>query len=272
MKPYTNAAFAISLVPMLSVASFGALEPSRTEVITPVHIDSFNLNGKAPVRKQGGNPRTVSGCLVFDGSHDGNLQVDPQIAVGGNHVLHATNHGLIIYDKKGNFVQGVRQSVFKGGIDPKLFFDSHNRVFGFDYWNLWERPRKDKPVNVSISETDNPTKAWNTYPVPVPNGRDGGAIGFSKQWIGYMFPGGKEQCFVLKMAVAKAGKPATVYHFPSNFGQPAFTQDAVDDLYFLKLTGKDIVITRVRDDGKGRPVAETVGLKPHGFKHFGWPP
>jgi hypothetical protein len=170
---------------------------------------------------------------------DGNRQVDPQIAVGGGYVLHGSNHGLIIYDKMGNFVQGVRQSAFNGGIDPKLFFDPHNKIFGFDLWNPWDEA-KLKPVNISISETSDPTGPWNTYPVPAPGGRDGGGIGYSKKWIGYTFPGGKEQTFILKMDEVKAGKPSTVYHFSGNLGHPVATQDDIEDLFFFKLSRRDL--------------------------------
>ncbi len=248
-----------------------AVRPIRTETIKPIRNESFNKNGKCRVRKLGGNPRQVSGLLVFDGATDGNQQVDPQIAVGGNHILHATNHGLIIYSKQGKFIQGVSQRCFNGGIDPKLFYDPHNKVFGFDLWNPWDRA-KQKPVNISVSETSDPTGAWNTYPIPAPDGRDGGGIGFSKKWIGYSFPGGKSQTFVLKTAESKAGKPATVYHFAGNLGHPVATQDAEDDLYFVKLTRRNIEITRVADSGDGTPVSTKTLSKPHGFKHFGWPP
>jgi len=115
-----------------AVATAQDIKPSRSEIINPIHIPSFNKNGKAKERKQGGNPRMVEGYQVFDGSMDGNRQVDPQIAVGGGHVLHGTNGGFVIYDKKGHYIQGVKQSVFNGGIDPKLFFDLHNKVFKLD--------------------------------------------------------------------------------------------------------------------------------------------
>ncbi|HMP81058.1 MAG TPA: hypothetical protein PKD54_16505, partial [Pirellulaceae bacterium] len=183
-------------------------KPVRVEVIDPIRNETFNKNDTARVRKQGGNPRTVNGILLFDGSLDGNRQVDPQIAVGKEFVLHGTNSGLIIYDKHGDYVQGVPQSEFNDGIDPKLFYDMHNDVFGFSIWYYYDGP-KQKPVNVSVSETGDPRGAWNTYPIPAPNAVDGGGIGFSRQWIGYSFPGGPEQTFVLKMAEAKAGQPAT---------------------------------------------------------------
>src|SRR5579862_614542 len=226
--------------------------PVRTEIIDPIHTDTFNHAGKAKKRIQGGNPRTVRGILIFDGSSDGNRQVDPQIAVGGGYVLHGTNSGLVIYDKKGNYVDGVSQDEFNGGIDPKLFFDPNNRVFGFDLWKYWDK-EKIKPVNISVSQTADPRGAWNTYAVPSPAEVDGGGIGFSRKWIGYSFPGGPEQTFVMKMAEVKAGKPATVYHFEGSLGQPVFTQDKMDDLVFVSLTGTEIVLTTVGDDGTGAP-------------------
>lgn len=254
-----------------STACFGqAIKPVRTEIITPLHKSSFNNDGKCRVRKQGGNPRQVSGYLVFDGAADGNRQVDPQIAVGGGHILHGTNNGLVVYTKKGEFVQGVSQRCFNGGIDPKLFFDTHNRVFGFDLWNPWDKDKK-KPVNISVSETDDPTGAWNTYPVPAPGGRDGGGIGYSRRWIGYTFPGGPEQTFVLKTAEARSGQPATIYHFAANFGQPVAGQDPTDDLYFVHVDRRQIIVTRVSSDPDGLPQAEQKKTA-HGWESFGWPP
>ena len=246
-------------------------KPLRSEVIRPIRNESFNKNGTCPIRKLGGNPRTVNGVLVFDGATDGNRQVDPQIAVGGNHVLHGTNNGLIIYTKDGQFVQGVSQRCFNGGIDPKLFYDAHNKVFGFDLWNPWDKQKK-KPVNISVSATSDPTGVWHTYPVPAPEGRDGGGIGYSRMWIGYSFPGGPTQTFVLKTAEAKAGQPATVYHFEGRLGHPVATQDANDDLHFVKLERGNIIVTKVTASADGTPVATEVVKAPHNFKNFGWPP
>jgi len=85
-------------LPAMSISLMAAdVKPSHREVIKPLLNMTFNQNGKARVRKQGGNPRRVDGYLVFDGAVDGNRQVDPQIAVGGGYVLHGTNNGLIIY-------------------------------------------------------------------------------------------------------------------------------------------------------------------------------
>ena len=247
------------------------IAPVRSEVIQPIRNTSFNKGGRAKKRIQGGNPRTKGGHLLFDGSQDGNRQVDPQIAVGGGYVFHGTNSGFVIYDKSGKYIDGVPQSEFNGGIDPKMFFDPHNRVFGFDLWNPWD-DAKLKPVNISVSESSDPRGAWNTYPVPAPKGVDGGGIGFSRKWIGYSFPGGDERTFVMRLADAKAGKPATVWHFNGSLGHPVFTQDRSDDLQFVNLTNQNIEITTVGASKDGSPVVKRVVRAPHKFMYFGWPP
>ena len=54
--------------------------PSNIEIVTPIHKKDFNNGNQCPERKQGGNPQMISGYQVFNGSMDGNRQVDPQIA------------------------------------------------------------------------------------------------------------------------------------------------------------------------------------------------
>lgn len=202
---------------------------------------------------------------------DGNRQVDPQIAVGGGYVFHGTNSGLTIYDKEGKFIDGASQKAFANGIDPKIFFDPHNNIFGFDLWVYWDS-LKVKPVNIAISETEDPTGAWNIYPVSASKGVDGGGIGFSKKWIAYSFPGGEERTFVLKMKETKKGKAATVYHFNGTLGHPVFTQDKIDDLYFFKIQRDNFVITRITEGENGEPLSEVVSVKPHGLKYINYPP
>ena len=245
--------------------------PSSTETVTPLHKSSFNNGNECPERKQGSNPKIVNGYQVFNGSMDGNRQVDPQIAVGGGYVMEGTNSGLLIYDKKGNFIQGVSQKCFNNGIDPKMFFDIHNKVFVFDLWWYYDKP-KTKPVNISVSETSDPTGAWNTYPVSRTAEVDGGGIGYSKKWIAYSYPGGEENTFVLRMADAKAGKPTTIYHFKGSLGHPVFMQDAIDDLYFFDIDNDDFVIRKVSEDADGKPYCQVVSRKAHGLKYIDYPP
>ena len=245
--------------------------PSRTEIISPIHKDKFCADSLRNSRKQGGNPQSKDNYFMFNGSMDGNRQVDPQIAVGGGYVLHGTNSGIIIYNKNGEFVQGVSQKYFNNGIDPKLGFETHNKVFLFDMWWYYDK-EKTKPVNISVSETSDPTGAWNTYPVPAQNGVDGGGIGYSKKWIGYSFPGGNEQTFVLKLADAISGKPATIYHFKGSLGHPVAMQDNADDLYFFEIKGPNFVIRKITEGPDGAPYCEVVSDKPHNLQYINYPP
>ncbi|MAW59333.1 MAG: hypothetical protein CMJ94_00710 [Planctomycetes bacterium] len=265
-----HASPAWSLPGQEAATSDGSVRPVRSEWIDPKRTPSFDLDGEAVERKQGGNPRTQGGLLVFDGATDGNRQVDPQVAVGGGRVLTATNTGFILYDKEGNYLRGVKQDVFRGGIDPKLFFDPVNRVFGFDLWVYWD-DEKRKPVQITMSETEDPHGAWNTYSVPAPGGVDGGAIGCSRAWVGYSFPGGPERTFVMRSAALRKGERAQVWHFPGSLGHPVLGQDEEDALYFLQVTDTHFTVRRVLEQG-GAPVAELVGSTPHGLRSIGFPP
>jgi hypothetical protein len=180
--------------------------------------------------------------------------------------MEGTNSGLMIYDKKGVFVQGVSQKCFNNGIDPKMFFDIHNKVFVFDLWWYYDK-EKTKPVNVSVSETSDPTGAWNIYPVSRTKEVDGGGIGYSKKWIGYSYPGGEENTFIMRMADAKAGKPTTIYHFKGSLGHPIFMQDAIDDLYFFEIKKNEFVIRKVAEDADGKPYCQIVSQQPHQVKY-----
>ena len=245
-------------------------KPVRVETVKPSRIGSLHAKVKKQ-RKQDGSPRNVNGFLVFDGATDGNRQVDPQIAVGPNHVLHATNLGFTIFDKDGNYIDGVSQRGFKGGIDPKLHYDINNKVFLFDLWIFWDKPKR-KPVNISVSETDDPTKAWNTYSISIPDGVDGGSIGYSKHWIGYCYPGGSSNTIVMSMDKCKRGVPAEAYHFKGRLGHPVATQDEATDLYFFKFGPKKWVITKVTAGEDGEPVAVEVVKREHGIKYTNFPP
>ena len=262
--------FATGTVLQLVAQDSTKVFPSSTEIVKPLHKKSFN-NDTCRLRKQGGNTQMINGYQVFNGSMDGNRQVDPQIAVGGGFVMEGSNSGLLIYNKKGEFIQGVSQKCFNNGIDPKLFFDVHNKVFVFDLWWYYDK-EKTKPVNISVSETNNPTGAWNIYPVSRTEEVDGGGIGYSKKWIGYSYPGGKENTFILRTADAIAGRPATIYHFAGSLGHPVFTQDDIDDLYFFDIDEKEFVIRKISAAANGEPYCQVVCRKKHGLKYIDYPP
>jgi hypothetical protein len=271
MKSILTLVFSAMFVQAGAQAGPGKQLPSSQEVVTPIHKSSFNNNSECAERRQGGNPKRIEGYLTFNGSMDGNRQVDPQIAIGGGYVMEGSNSGLLIFNKQGEFVQGVSQKCFNDGIDPKMFFDIHNRVFVFDLWWYYDKAKK-KPVNISVSETADPTGAWNIYPVSRTEEVDGGGIGYSRKWIGYSYPGGEENTFVLRTSDAIAGKPAIFYHFKGSLGHPVFMQDAVDDLYFFAIERKDFVIRKVTEDGNNEPYAIEVARVPHQLKYIQHPP
>lgn len=245
--------------------------PSQSEIVNPIHKVDFTNGNTCPERKQGGEPRMINGYQVFYGSRDGNRQVDPQVAVGGGYVMEASNSGLIIYTKEGEFKAGVSQKCFNNGIDPKMFFDIHNRSFVFDLWWYYDK-EKTKPVNIAVSETDNPLGAWNIYPVSRKEEVDGGGIGYSRKWIGYSYPGGEENSFVLRSAEARKGQAATIFHFKGSLGHPVFTQDAIDELYFFELNDSTFTIRRIKEDKQSQPYSEEVVKRAHGLQYIDYPP
>jgi hypothetical protein len=242
---------------------------SRIETIKPIFIDdfsnceSFNFQTKVS---------STAEYISFDGIPDVDGQVDVQVAVGGNHVVHATNSGVSIFDKEGNFLMATRQSCFNEGIDPKLFFDAHNQVFALDYWHYYDQPKK-KPLNISVSSTANPTKSWNIYPISLTTATDGGALGYSKKWLGYTYPKDTGGGTVLLLTEdAKNGKETKVYHFGRNIGQVAFGQDTEDDIYFLEVDETNFTLNKITTDAQNIPYVSKVWEKAHQLKYMDFPP
>jgi len=255
------------LAPVFLQAATEKLFPVRVVEVEPIFKESLReFNGRLiRQRKQGGNPRKRGKLLLFDGSMDGNRQVDPQIAVGGGMVLHATNAGIVIYDKKGNYIDGVSMRAFNKGIDPKLLYCIEKKTFLFDIWNPWDKEKK-KPVNLSISKTQDPSKGWNVYPISIPEGRDGGGLGCSSKWIGYTFPGGKENTFVLDFDAAKKGKKVKVYFFKGHWGQPALTHGRGEEVYFVKINPREVVVSAIKTKKDGTPFLEILSKKKNTLK------
>ena len=267
--------FSISLAFVLLLNGVKAqslqLQPSAVETVSPIVKADFTNGNACAERKQGGTPTTVNGHLVFKASGDGNRQVDPQVAVGGGYIMEGSNSGLVVYDKNGNYLKGVSQKCFNNGIDPKLFFDLHNRVFIFDLWWYYDK-EKTKPVNIAVSQSSNPLQGWYIYPVSRTKEVDGGGIGYSRKWVGYSYPGGEENTFVMKSEEIRSGLPAKVYHFKGSLGHPVFVQDAIDDLYFFEIDDSSFVIRKLSEDANGHPYGQEMIRKKHGLTYIDYPP
>ncbi len=76
----------------------------------------------------------------------------------------------------------------------------------------------------------------------------------------------------MRMAEAKAGKPATIYHFKGSLGHPVFMQDAIEDLYFFDIEEGQFIIRKVSEDANGQPYCQVVAQKPHHLKYIDYPP
>ena len=209
----------------------------------------------------------------FEGIPDTDGQVDVQVAVGGGHVVHATNQGVSIFDKTGKFLTATRQECFNEGIDPKLFFDVHNKIFAIDFWHYYDDAKK-KPLNISVSASSDPTKAWNTYPISLVEAVDGGSLGYSKKWLGYAYPkdADKGGTIVIATEDARLGKETKVYHFERELGQAAFVQDATDDMYFLEVDDANFTLNKITTDAQNVPYKTKAWQKAHQLKYIEMPP
>jgi hypothetical protein len=242
---------------------------SRVETIKPIIIDDLKSCATFNFQNQ---VSSTAEFTSFDGIPDTDGQVDVQVAVGGNHVVHTTNSGVSIFDKEGNLLMATRQDCFNEGIDPKLFFDVHNQIFALDYWHYYDQPKK-KPLNISVSSSADPTKRWSIYPISLTTAEDGGALGYSKKWMGYTYPkdaGGGT--LLLLTDDAKNGKATKVYHFDRNIGQPAFGQDATDELYFLEVNETNFTLNKITTDAQNIPYISKVWEKAHQLKYVDYPP
>ena len=188
-------------------------------------------------------------------------QMDPQVAVGVNHVLALTNMSVAVFDKKGKLLKAANIHCFtdsKWGIDPKVFYDRSNKYFGFAVHD-YESKKEKKPMRFLLSKTDNPLDGWNKYTVPAPDAEDGGSIGYGNKWLIYEYPTPKGAAvFVFNAQDARAGKPITVYKFMTEVGQPVFNQDN-GNTYFMRTDGdnKKLVLSTVGEKN-GVPFIQRV--------------
>ncbi len=243
---------------------------SRVESVTPIIINDWTNCEDFTFQS---NKTSTPNYDYFNGIPDTDGQVDVQVAVGGNHVFHATNSGLSVFDKNGTLLKAVKQSCLNEGIDPKLFFDLHNKVFAINFWHYYD-DAKQKPLNLSVSATQNPLGKWHIYPISLKEAVDGGGLGYSKKWLGYAYPKDNNTggTLVVSTAEAKSGQTSKVYHFDKEFGQPVFGQDSDDDIYFLAIDDKDLILHKITTDSNGLPHVVKVWQKPHSLQYVDMPP
>ena len=118
------------------------------------------------VQKNFGNIQTRAIEQNFIGassSESGFVPPDPTGAVGPNHYVHAVNSIVKIFDKTGNLVVGpVALGTFLGigsnSGDPIVLYDQLA-----DRWFVSEFGSLNNSLAIGVSETNDPTGAYNVY-------------------------------------------------------------------------------------------------------------
>ncbi len=129
---------------------------------------------------QTASPPTISGS-GFEGLDDGNNSTlvgftltppDPQVAVGPKHVFEMVNVIGRIYTRAGGTVQTFTLRSFFGvpagysDTDPKVMYDAVSNRWFASYASFLDLPGSVNDrgrLHLAISQTDDPTGAWNVY-------------------------------------------------------------------------------------------------------------
>ncbi len=188
---------------------------------------------------------------------------DPQVAAGPNHVLEMTNVVGRIFDKKGAALLSFRLADFfrmASGwydTDPRVIYDAPTGRYFATYVSFIDNAGSSPDfgrLHVAISQTDDPTGAWDVYYLPYTDVLpDYPGIGVTDDKFTVstnlydidarhvvapcLPPQGfcGEQTVVIEKSELLAGVAATVFAFPENPGRftvrPAHSLSATSDQY-----------------------------------------
>lgn len=167
--------------------------------------------------------------VAFDGLLDNNTSIPPDVngAVGPNYVMTTLNTEIKIQNKTGGSVSTLSNSGFwtveetTDIYDPKILYDPFTQRFYFV--DLDGASSAGTNILLAVSQTNDPTGAWNQYKIKTNNGDptlwfDFPSMGYNKDWIvvsGNMFTDGpsytftKVKLFVIKKSDVLAGLATT---------------------------------------------------------------
>lgn len=167
----------------------GAAQGSGT--VSANSIEALNAPGTP-------SPPMATSFLALD---DNNFAIPPDThgAVGPNHVMTTLNTQIRIQDRNGTNISTVSLSAFWASLgvttvfDPKTLYDPYSQRW---MSTAMAQPRlPNSSVLVGVSQTSDPTGAWNLYRVDADTNDlywvDYPSIGFNKDWIvvsANMFP------------------------------------------------------------------------------------
>ncbi len=153
----------------------GLREPARANVVDPA-------------ARQAPQPRAAPtlSSFSFEGlDNNDNVSVvffsltppDPQLAVGPNHVLEMINVVGRVFDRNGSVVQTFSLASFFGvpagyrDTDPKIIYDALSDRWFASYVSFIDHASGSDEglLHLAISQTDDPTGAWNVYDVTFVN-------------------------------------------------------------------------------------------------------
>jgi hypothetical protein len=165
----------------------------------------------------------------FVGLIDNNTSIPPDVngAVGPNHVMTTLNTEIKIQNKTGGAISSLTNSGFwtveeTGTIyDPKIVYDPFTQRYFFV--DLDGTSSGATNILLAVSQTNDPTGAWNQYKFKTNNGDpliwfDFPSLGYNKDWIvisGNMFGDApsytfsKVKLFVIKKSDVLAGLAST---------------------------------------------------------------
>lgn len=165
----------------------------------------------------------------FVGLLDNGTSIPPDVngAAGPNHVMTTLNTEIKIQNKAGGTVSSLTNSGFwtveetTDIYDPKILYDPFTQRFYFI--DLDGASSAGSNILLAVSQTNDPTGAWNQYKIKTNNGDptlwfDFPSMGYNKDWIvvsGNMFTDGpsysftKVKLFVIKKSDVLAGSATT---------------------------------------------------------------
>jgi hypothetical protein len=140
-----------------------------------------------------GNDQANAPLLTFNGIDDNSTFIPPDVngAVGPNHVMTTLNSQVRIQNLTGVTISTVNLSSFWASLgnpstfDPKILYEPYNGRWIFTC--AANGDAANSAVLIGVSQTDNPTGAWNLYSVDADasntNWFDFPSLGFNKDWI-----------------------------------------------------------------------------------------
>jgi hypothetical protein len=257
-----------------------SIKPSQTYNITPQRLsNAVSEQCQLPMPKDA--IKQDDQVLSFEGFAQDDGQVDPQIAVGNNQIVHISNTGIAQYQKDGKLLQaqylGCFGKIKHSACDPKLYFDPVQKYFAFGLWDVGRIDKKSHMKFVIGQDKNGQLSSWSDYSVPIPDVYDGGSLGYGKDWVMIKYDAAKGDNYSGPILLASIQQlrqhlPAKFYKFPGHFGQPVFNQNNGES-YIITIDeeAKKATLHQVALEN-GAPVLKVKWAVANPSKYEGMPP